>query len=303
VNSVDLRCAAWARIEGVDPIGTAGSYAGFLCVEWRRPWPRDVSEVEALAPLVAETARRGFRLQGLLPVDGASMARVVLYRAGPRPGFDRYRRSEAECAPGEVVDAAVDLLARAADEAGDAPPGGDVLVCTHGRRDICCGSRGTALLGEVDESAALPAETRLWATTHTGGHRFAPNAIVLPEGTVWGFLDADRLRRIVRREGPVDGLLAHYRGCAGLGSSAQQALERAVLAEVGWDLFDCPRTGTDLGEGRVRLDVSDPAGSVRAWEAVVEVGRMLPVPDCGQPATAAKKAEPELVVKEFRAVA
>ena len=296
---MDLRCAVWARTEDVDPIGTAGSYAGFLGVDWRRPWPRDLSEVEALSPLVAETSAQGFRLQGLLPVDGAGTARVVLYQAGPGSGFDAYRRSEAECAPDEVVAAALDLLGQDPAAATGAPPGADVLVCTHGRRDICCGSRGTALLGEVDEAGALSEATRLWATTHTGGHRFAPNAIVLPEGTVWGFLDAGRLRRIVRREGPVDDLLPHYRGCAGLGSPALQALERAVLAEVGWDLFDCRRTGTELGGGRVRLDVAGPGGT-RSWEAVVGEGRLLPVPDCGQPATAAKKTAAELVVTDLR---
>jgi hypothetical protein len=152
----------------------------------------------------------------------------------------------------------------------------------------------------VDDAGALPAGTRLWATTHTGGHRFAPNAIVLPEGTVWGFLDAGRLARIVRREGPVDDLLPHYRGCAGLASPALQALERAVLAEVGWDLFDCRRTGTELGEGRVRLEVTGTHGAVRTWEGVVEVGRVLPVPECGQPVTAAEKTEPELVLTGLR---
>lgn len=300
---MDLRCAAWARTEAVDPIGTAGSYAGFLGVDWRRPWPRDVSEVGALAPLVAGTAERGFRLQGLLPVDGAKTARVVLYQAGPGPGFDTYRRSEAACAPDEVVAAALDLLDRDRAAATAAPPGADVLVCTHGRRDICCGSRGTALLGEIEEAGALSEATRLWATTHTGGHRFAPNAIVLPEGTVWGFLDADRLRRIVSRQGPVDDLLPHYRGCAGLPSPALQALERAVLGEVGWALFDCRRTGRDLGGGRVHLEVTDPDGAVRAWEAVVEVGRLLPIPECGYPLTAAKKAEAEQVVRGLRRVA
>ncbi len=300
---MDLRCAAWARTEGVDPIGTAGSYAGFLCVEWRRPWPRDLSEVEALAPLVAETARRGLRLQGLRPVDGGPGARVVLYESTGE-GFTAYRRTEAECALDEVVDAAVDLLDAGAPAAVNARAPADVLVCTHGRRDICCGSRGTALLSEVAEDEALGPGARLWSTTHTGGHRFAPNAILLPEGTVWGFLDADRLRRAVRRDGPVADLLPHYRGCAGLGSPALQALERAVLAEMGWELFDCRRTGTELGDGRVRLDVTGPDAGIRSWEAVVEVGRLLPVPDCGQPATAAaaKKQEPELIVRTLRRV-
>ncbi|MGH8975329.1 MAG: sucrase ferredoxin, partial [Acidimicrobiia bacterium] len=296
---MNLRCAAWAREAGVDPVGTAGSYSGFLCVEWRRPWPRDLSEVEALAPLVAETARRGLRLQGILAVDGRGPACVVLHQNHGATGFIRYRRSQAECGAGEVVDAALALLDAGASAGTPAPDQAatDVLVCTHGRRDTCCGSMGTALLGEMDADGALPAGSHLWATTHTGGHRFAPNAIVLPEGMVWGFLDARRLGRIVRREGPLDDLLPHYRGCAGLGSPALQALERAVLGEVGWELFDCARTGVDLGPGQVRLDVTGPDGSVRSWEAEVVTTRLLPIPDCGQPLEAATKTEPELAVR------
>jgi hypothetical protein len=299
---VEPRCAAWARAEGVDPVGTAGSYAGFLCVEWRRPWPRDVSEVEALAPLVAETSRRGYRLQGVLAVDGNAQASVILYEVAG-PGFTTYQRSEAQCPAGDVVAAATALLEASGGRATAAAPANDVLVCTHGRRDTCCGSMGTALLGEMDAAGALPSGSRLWATTHTGGHRFAPNAIVLPEGTVWGFLDAGRLGRIVRREGPLDDLLPHYRGCAGLGSPALQALERAVLGEVGWALFACARSGVDLGEGRVRLQVTAPDGSsVGSWEAEVVTARLLPVPDCGQPLAAAKKTEPELAVRDLRRV-
>lgn len=303
---MEPRCAAWARAERVDPIGTAGSYAGFVCIEWRRPWPRDLSEAEALAPLAAEAAGKRFRLQGLLPVDpgepGArgvpdARAHVVVYRNGEE-GFGAYLRTEAVCAPGEVAAAALDLLGGAAP--APAPPATDVLVCTHGRRDICCGSRGSALLAEVGGPHALGPDVCLWATTHTGGHRFAPTAIVLPEGTMWAFLEPDLLRHIVTRQGPVTDVLPHYRGCAGLGSPALQALERAVLAEVGWDLFDCRRTGTDLGAGRVRLDVAAPDGSVRSWEATVETGRMLPVPVCGRPPSEATKSEAELVVGDLR---
>ena len=299
---MDLRCANWAREEGVDPVGSAGTYAGFLGVDWRRPWPRDLSEVEALAPLVARAARRGFRLQGLLPVDGSERARVLLYQNPDPEGFTRYQLSEVECAVDEVVDCAAGLLDGAASGApGPATtPPADVLVCTHGRRDRCCGSQGTALLGAVDKAGGLPATTRLWATTHTGGHRFAPNAIVLPEGTVWGFLDAERLLRVIRRHGPVADLLPHYRGCAGLGSPAQQVLERAVLAEVGWELFDSRRAATDLGDGRVRLEVTVLDGSTRSWEAEVVTTRLLPVPECGQPLEVARKSEPELALKELR---
>jgi hypothetical protein len=74
-----------------------------------------------------------------------------------------------------------------------------------------------------------------------------------------------------------------------------------VLAEVGWELFDCTRAGTDLGDGRVRLDVIGPDGSpVGSWEAEVVTTRLLPIPECGQPLEAAKKTEPELAVRELR---
>ena len=44
---------------------------------------------------------------------------------------------------------------------------------------------------------------RLWRTSHTGGHRFAPTFIVLPFATLWAWADPLLLRRVVAQEGPV----------------------------------------------------------------------------------------------------
>jgi hypothetical protein len=105
---------------------------------------------------------------------------------------------------------------------------------------------------------------------------------------------------VVRRHGALDDVVPRYRGCAGLPSGPLQALEREVLAEVGWELFDCVRHGTDRGDGTAQLVVEQPDGTRTTWEAVVEPGRTLAVPDCGRPVEEARKAEPELAVRNVR---
>lgn len=296
----EVRCSAWIREQEVDPIGTAGCYAGYLLLEWPLPWPRDLSEVDDLAAVHAALAGTGLRLQGLVPSSGDDEARrIVRYTPKAGPGFAGYERAERLVAVDRVEEAAI-ALARGDD--GD-PPGtnatvtDDVLVCTHGKRDVCCGSQGTALVQALSaDPAGFGGTVRLWRTSHTGGHRFAPTAIVLPQGTAWAFLDEDALRRIVDRDGPLDDLLPRYRGCPGLGSPAVQALEREAFRDVGWDWLDWARSGEQLDDGLVRLEGRSPAGERNSWEATVEVARLVPVPECGHPIGDAKKSEPELRV-------
>lgn len=296
-----LWCSSYARAEGIDPIGTAGCYRGLLLVEVPLPWPRDVVELPELAPLAPALAAGGVRLQGLVTDRQAALRRVVAYRwpAGPAAG---YVASELAVAPGELVGAALALLEG---RGGEPVASGrtDVLVCTHGRRDRCCGAYGAALALELAaEPGRLGDGAHLWRTSHTGGHRFAPTALVLPEGTAWASLDAGLLARIVRRSGDVGEVLAHYRGCTGLATPGVQALEREVLRELGWAGLDLERSGRDLGDGSVELTVARAGGPV-TYGAVVRVARELPVPECGAPLAESKKTEPELAVSSLRRLA
>jgi len=305
------RCSAWVREQGVDPIGTAGSYHGYLLVEWPQPWPRDLGEVPDLAPVHEALAGTDLRLQGLVPLFGDEEARrVIRYTpvATDGPGFAGYERTERIVTLERVVDAAVDLASGGAGDPPWAQPTvtDDVLVCAHGKRDVCCGSQGTALTLELSaDPARFGGAVRLWRTSHTGGHRFAPTAIVLPQATVWAWTDADALRRIVAREGPLDDLLARYRGCPGMSAPPIQAVEREAFADVGWDWLHWRRWSEVLDNGRVRVSGQSPAGETRSWEATVEVLREVPVPECGRPIDEAKKSEAELAVVdlEVRSVA
>lgn len=314
----ELRCAVVGRNEGLDPLGSAGSYRGFLLVDWPLPWPPKLEEAPGIGPIVAALKGTGIRLQGVVPGAGDTRRAVLYVRptvgdaAGgdvPGGGFAGYRRVERAGEPGAGVDSlvalALGLLASADEVAGGpgAPPApgahgpvGDLLVCTHGRRDVCCGALGTTLAAELlADTDIAKAGYQVGRTSHTGGHRFAPTAILLPEGTMWAFLDADLVSRVARRDGPVEAVLDNYRGSTGLGSPALQALERVAFGDVGWGWLDWVRSGTDGGAGRVTLTGTSPEGESRTWAAEATT-RTVPVPDCGKPLDQARKTAEEPVL-------
>lgn len=272
-------------------------------MEWPLPWPRDLQEVPGLAPVVAALAGTGIRLQGLVATWPHGPERhAILYRRPDEPskGFDHFERREVVAPVDGLAAAALELLeGRGTPVDAEPSPPTDILVCGHGRRDRCCGTLGTTLALELAAGEVGGENTRLWRTSHTGGHRFAPTMIVLPEATVWASADADMVERIIRRDGSLDDLVPRYRGCSGLGSPRVQALERAVLAEMGWPLLSSVRLGTELPDGTVRLHVQG-AGPATTWEATVSTGRLLPVPVCGHPIDEATKSEPELIVDRVR---
>ncbi len=178
----------------------------------------------------------------------------------------------------------------------------DLLVCTHGRRDVCCGSRGTDLARRL---AALPAlrEMRHWRTSHTGGHRFAPTFLLLPQGTAWAFADIQLVQQVVERSVRFAEVAGHYRGCAGLPGPHVQVLERAVLSVVGWDLLDACRSGHLTGETSSNGgQVTRLQAGAHSWEGVVRPGRTMPIPNCIRSQGEPTKAVTEWTVSDLRAL-
>ena len=56
------------------------------------------------------------------------------------------------------------------------------FVCTNGQRDVCCSRFGLPSYAALREQVG----DRAWQVTHLGGHRFAPNVLVLPQGALYG---------------------------------------------------------------------------------------------------------------------
>jgi len=96
-----------------------------------------------------------------------------------------------------------------------------ILTCTNGKRDACCALKGRAFHQAVSDVAPHAA----WQTTHLGGHRFAPTAVVLPYGHQYGWLtpdDAAGLWVAATQEKKIHRL-SRYRGCTAYPRPVQAA--------------------------------------------------------------------------------
>ena len=294
-----LRCSPAVRALGHAPIGTAPLRTSFLLLDVPLPWGRDLAEDPALAPVlqaIDRAADRGerWRLQGIVPPADAPQHRVIAHHLPPGAHVG-HRRHEVQVTSSEVIEVAAALV----DGPLTGPPvavgADDLLVCTHGRRDACCGSNGTSLWKELrDTTDLLPATTRLHRTSHTGGHRFAPTAIHLPSATSWAWLDAATVRTIARRDAPFATVAHLYRGSCSLSTPAEQVAEQAVLREVDWPWLDCRRQGAVVADGsrhHVELAYVAPDGTAGVWSAEVVAADRVPVPACGAPVEQAPKYE------------
>ena len=61
------------------------------------------------------------------------------------------------------------------------------FVCTNGQRDMCCSRCGLPSYAALRERLG----DRVWQVSHLGGHRFAPNVLVLPAGVLYGRVDVE----------------------------------------------------------------------------------------------------------------
>jgi (2Fe-2S) ferredoxin len=110
------------------------------------------------------------------------------------------------------------------------PAGADeplLLVCTNGRKDVCCAVRGRPVA--LGLAARFPEQT--WECTHTGGDRFAANVLLLPDGAIYGGLDTDSALEAVQahRDGRPGAVQQHLRGLIGHPRPVQAALVGALL--------------------------------------------------------------------------
>jgi hypothetical protein len=92
------------------------------------------------------------------------------------------------------------------------------LVCCNGKRDLCCAKFGLALYIELSQKLG----DAVWQTTHLGGHRFAPTALILPEGLAYGWIDA-RADEVIDAYQRGEILVDLYRGRVSYPRAAQAA--------------------------------------------------------------------------------
>jgi (2Fe-2S) ferredoxin len=78
--------------------------------------------------------------------------------------------------------------------------GRHVFICSHGNRDVRCGICGPALTklwcAEV-ERRKLTGQVYVHQTSHVGGHQYAGNVLIYPEGDWYGYVTPAAVPRLI----------------------------------------------------------------------------------------------------------
>lgn len=217
------RCADVRRALGERVAGTAPERAAsWLLVEHPGPWPSlelPPDLPRAVTAVLEQAIEAGIRPQLVRRVAERRRDATTVVVASCRPGNSWLeRRSLRDLRALDDLD--VTALAqgrppRFGKQAADPV----VLVCTHGRRDVCCARLGRPLAVLLDRE--LPGH--VWETTHVGGDRFAPNVVALPHGTYHGGLTGADVPALAAAILQGHVLLPRLRGRAGLPFPVQAA--------------------------------------------------------------------------------
>ncbi|MEU8797539.1 sucrase ferredoxin [Spirillospora sp. NPDC048819] len=258
---------------------TAKAHA-WLLVEHPGPWPERVEDLARPAP-VAEAVRAA-RKAGVRPQLIRRPGRrrptppLQVYAAFSR-GADVWIEGRELDDPAELEALDLDALA-----AGRSPGLGEpvteplLLVCTHGRRNVCCARTG----GPLARALTARFDRLVWETTHVGGDRFAANLVCLPHGLYYG--DLGETQAVTAADAYLRGevVLDRLRGRAGTPEPAQAA-EHFVRAHTGRlgldDVTVRSITGTSRYEAVVAVQESRYRVVVEAVQQPSPCG-----PDCGE---------------------
>lgn len=213
----------------VEPLpGSAKTERVYVIFEWPHGWSRDVLDGDTFGEELTDRLRKKLK----------KVAGLQLIRRPGREGrqIDRHHlflvfadQARAEMltvdGPEDILDLDLSGPGRNGAEDHDGPL---VLVCTHGKRDVCCALKGRPLATDLAER--FPGTT-VWETSHTKGHRFAPSLLLMPWGYSFGRLNEEAAAALVESALQGDYFYPGNRG-RGLYGPRGQVAELAVAREL-----------------------------------------------------------------------
>lgn len=217
-------CGAQARLLAEPLPGTGAEAIGWLVIEQPGAWGHDAVLESDLDPAIAQVladrvADLPVRIQIVRrPNHRRSVQRAVfLAHAGPdRTWLRRIALSDTR----HLLDIDLaSLLSPVEPDVGEPEPEPLYLVCTHAKRDQCCALWGRPVVAALEQLRPR----QVWESSHVGGHRFAGNVVVLPQGLTYGSLGPEEATRVVAaaEAGQLD--LDTLRGRSSLPPAAQAA--------------------------------------------------------------------------------
>ncbi len=210
----------------------------WLVIEQPGPWGADAVPSSRLARDVGrELASRcrplGVRLVLIRRPAVTPLRERAVFVAYCDPAQPRLHRAPLRDER-ELLDIDVTALARG-DLSGIGRPHDEplYLVCTNGKRDVCCAINGRPLVRALSSVEAQ----RTWECSHIGGDRFAANMVVLPAGLYFGRVDPADVAPLAERLRNGRVLLSRYRGRSWYDRASQFA-EISTRRRLGLDEVD-----------------------------------------------------------------
>ncbi len=252
--------------------GTASTVRSWLLLEDPGPWGRDALRDARLPERVGLELQRRCRAAGVRPLlirRAASNASppnglaCFAIRSGPEPPWiERTQLAEVT----DILDVDLPWLGRGVRPGFEPVEGPLFLVCTHGRRDVCCAERGRPLAGAL--ATAEPGAT--WESSHVGGDRFAGNLVAFPHGLYLGRVRPDEAVGVARAYTDGRISLEHLRGRSCYPMSVQAA-EHALRTREGFDgVDDVNLERTEARHGESTSIFATPMGRFSVSVAIEE---------------------------------
>ncbi len=282
-----VRCATHSRRIGLDPGGTALWIDELIVADVALPWPKPVWRkpgFERVAPLVAGAGEAGRRVRVLAAVPESDDPREAVVSVHRRRAGSATLSADRHLVDRDHVAGLVCGLLEHGPESSPATMADtgastrELLVCTQGSHDICCGTRGTTFAAAIRSAAPTLAVRRV---SHTGGHRFAQTAMSLPDGRMWGLIDLDTMLTILDRSVSPAQVAGLCRGFTGVEPGPSQVAERAVMAAVDDWSFDLTSRSVEIDRGTESELVCRVMAGESTWLVEVHPGRDVPVISCG----------------------
>ncbi len=119
------------------------------------------------------------------------------------------------------------------------------FVCTNGTRDLCCAKFGILTWKALNQIS----DGRAWQCSHLGGHRFAPNVLVLPNARMYGRVHTEDVESFFESVEQGKIALNHLRGRTAFTPAGQacEALVQSVVEEELQVSFNTVRFQTNKG--------------------------------------------------------
>ena len=213
--SEEHSCSEYSLALGESMRGTAPRVDFWLLLEYPEMWTRDPIDTNKLPTEIQHWLERtvtSLRDNGRFP-------RVQMIRRdrNKRSAYSLYVAEQGTLRHHMVrsYDDILDLDVHKSE--GERVSSNMYFICTHGTRDKCCATFGYRTWKVLHKLSI----DQVWQCSHLGGHRFAPNILVLPQGRLYGRVHAKKAKSFYRIIENGEIAIEYVRGRSEFGAAEQ----------------------------------------------------------------------------------